>query len=163
MSKSFVFILLLVAGLGGFGYWYANKDKNRLRLDNFTLRGKQSGVAGEGPVTFKPGEELALVYSMRGATANQAGNCRVEMTVKVSGPAPVEFMEPRRLDTGGYAMADLSRGGVEEYHKNTDITSLECNAKATPVKEGKYEMVVHVHDEVANKDLDKKVEFTVAP
>lgn len=162
MSRGFFFLLVTaLVGAGG-AYWFTNKDKNRLRLDNFQLR-SPSASTSEGPLAVKTGEKLRLIYSMRGATAGANGNCRVEQVVTVSGPSRVVFLEARRLPDGGTAMADLSQAGViEEYHKNTDITSLECNAEATAPAPGSYELLVHVHDHVANKDFDKKVPFTVS-
>jgi len=162
VSKGFLIILLLVIAAAGGGYWYSQKDVNRLRLDNFTLRGSQSGVAAAEPVTFKRGETLSLVYSMRGATAGPGGNCKVTMSVKVSGPGRVVFMQSLK-GPEGTVTADLSNDTPAEYRKNTAITSLEVNAKATVDKEGQYELVVQVRDEVADKNLTKKVPFTVAP
>ena len=160
MSKTFLVLLLLALAGGFFGYQYIHRDDDRLRMDNFQLRGQKTGLISDG-TTVSSGEGIKLVLSLRGCEADFQGMCKATVRVNIEGPAnSVHFKGAQRGAGGQVEIVDLNQLEPLVFRKNSAITSMEVTSEANPFPPGDYQVTVVAEDLVRNTKVENKVKFT---
>lgn len=159
MSKTFVFLILLVAVSGVGGYFYMHRDDNRLRMDNLQLRAEKAGPITDGTV-ISPSERVRLTLSLRGCKADGRQMCSAKVTTKVEGPGAVKFMGAEKGPDGTLREVEMNSLPPFEYRKNSAITSMEVQDVAPGFPPGDYTVTVIAEDLVGKKTTEQKFKLS---